>query len=126
MTDYRGRRTMADRAAGVRRYRRKPVSAEDQQDQFAARYEPGAPLDDLLAVARMADGELAEVVFPSCGPVLLARLWRFHDEAPRIEYVTVEPGHYLAYSSCGLSLYESDDGNWGQFYDLLPREADHG
>jgi hypothetical protein len=30
----------------VQRYRRKPVKETDREDQFAARYEPGKPLDD--------------------------------------------------------------------------------
>ena len=81
-------------AMSVQRYRRKPKQ-EDREDQFAARYEPGQPLDDLTAVARMADrrAELAEAVFPS-GPVLVVRWERVPDDHPsEIEYETVEPGH---------------------------------
>jgi hypothetical protein len=54
----------------VQRYRRKPVR-EVREEQYAARYEPGKPLSDLEAVARMADrkAELAEAALPS-GPVL--------------------------------------------------------
>lgn len=49
----------------VQRYRRKPKQ-EDREDQYAARYEPGADLVDLMTVARMADSraELAEVTIP--------------------------------------------------------------
>jgi hypothetical protein len=102
----------------IQRYRRKPVR-EVREEQYAARYEPGAPLDDLLAVARMADGELAEIMFPSYGPVLLARFGRFYDEhLPRIEYVTVEAGEYLAYSPGESFLYSSGEAEWRQFYDL--------
>ena len=80
----------------IQRYRRKPEQGGPRR-QAAARYLPGTPLDDLLAVARMADGELAEVMFPSYGPVLLARFQRHYDEHPSgIEYVAVEPGKYLA------------------------------
>jgi hypothetical protein len=76
----------------VQRYRRKPVQ-EDREDQFAARYEPRAPLDDLRAVARMAgdEAEVTEVVFPSGKRVLLAWLMRYDDCHPaRVDYVTVE------------------------------------
>jgi hypothetical protein len=104
----------------IQRYRRKPKQ-EDREDQLAARYEPGAPLDDLLAVARMADGELAEVMFPSYGPVLVVRYQRSDDDhAPRIEYETVEAGHYLAYSPGNDFLYDTSDADWRQFYDLVP------
>ncbi len=105
----------------VQRYRRKPQ--EDLRgDQYAARYEPGQPLGDLTAVARMADSdaELAEVTFPS-GPVLVVRYERFDDDhPPRIEYKTVEPGRYLAHDPGEGFLYESADGNWQQWYDLVP------
>ena len=104
----------------IHRYRRKPEPGGDREVQVAARYLPGTPLDDPLAVARMADGELAEVTFPS-GTVLLARFERFYDEHPSgIEYVAVEPGKYLAYSPGEGFLYEADEANWRQFYDLVP------
>jgi len=105
----------------VQRFRRKPRQ-EDREDQFAARYEPGANLIDLMTVAGMADSraELAEVTFSS-GRVLVVRYERFHDDHPsETEYETVESGHYLAFSSGGYSLYESDDADWRQFYDLVP------
>lgn len=102
----------------IQRYRRKPVR-EDREDQFAARYEPGQPLDDLRAVARMADdrAELAEAAFPS-GPVLVVRYERVYDDhPPRTEYETVEPGHYLAFSPGHFFLYDTDEAEWQQFYD---------
>ena len=103
----------------IQRYRRKPEQAS-LDDQVTARYEPGTPLDDLLAVARMADGELAEVMFPSYGPVLLVRFRRFYDEHPsEIEYLAVEAGKYLAYSPGEGFLYDNDDADWRQFYDLI-------
>jgi hypothetical protein len=105
----------------VQRYRRKPVR-EVREEQYAARYEPGAPLDDLLAVARMADrkAELAEAALSS-GPVLVARYERFHDDRPsKIEYEVIEPGHYLAYSPGNDFLYGTDEDEWRQFYDLVP------
>ena len=105
----------------IQRYRRKPDPG-DREDQVAARYEPGMPLNDLLAVARKADAdaELAEVVFPS-GTVLLVRWERVPDDHPsEIEYETVEPGEYLAHSSGRDSLYGADEANWRQFYDLVP------
>jgi hypothetical protein len=109
----------------VQRYRRKPVKETDREDQFAARYEPGKPPDDLIAVARMAgdEAEVAEVVFPSGKRVLLAWFMRCDDHHPaRPDYATVEAGEYLAYSPGGYSLYESDEKNWGQFYDLVTGE----
>ena len=105
----------------IQRYRRKPDPGDREDQQVAARYEPGTPLDDLLAVARMADGELAEVMFPSYGPILLARYKRYHDEHPsQIEYLPVEAGTYLAYSPGESFLYEADEANWRQWYDLVP------
>jgi hypothetical protein len=108
----------------VQRYRRKPVR-EVREEQYAARYEPGKPLSDLEAVARMADrkAELAEAVLPS-GPVLVVRYERFHDDHPsKIEYEVIEPGHYLAYSPGNDFLYDTDEGEWRQFYDLVTGEG---
>jgi hypothetical protein len=105
----------------IDRYRRKPKMV-DREDQVATRYEPGGSLDDLLAVARMADrcAEMAEVMFPSYGPVLLVRWTRVPDDRPsEPEYEHVEAGHYLVYSPGGGFLYESDDADWRQFYDLV-------
>lgn len=110
--------------SGIQRYRRKPKQ-EDREDQVAARYEPGAPLDDLLAVARMADrnAELAEVAFPS-GTVLLVRWTSIPDDhAPEAEYEHVEAGHYLAYSPGNDFLYDTTDADWRQFYDRLEQEG---
>jgi hypothetical protein len=106
----------------VQRYRRKPRQ-EDREDQFAARYEPAEPLDDLRAVARMAgdEAEVTEVVFPSGKRVLLAWFMRYDDHHPaKPDYETVEAGNYLAFSSGTYSLYESDEADWRQFYDLVP------
>ena len=105
----------------VQRYRRKPKD-EDREDQFAARYEPGHPLDDLMEVARKADfrAEVAEAVF-SYGPVLVVRWEHFPDgHPPQINYETVEPGRYLAYSPGRDFLYDTDEADWRQFYDLVP------
>lgn len=105
----------------VERYRRKPVQ-EAGEDQFAARYEPAQPLDDLRAVARMAgdEAEVTEVTFPSGKRVLLAWFTRYDDHHPaKQDYATVEAGNYLAFSPGTYSLYESDDGDWRQFYDLV-------
>jgi hypothetical protein len=108
----------------VQRYRRKPARETDREDQFAARYEPGQSLDDLRAVARMADGaEVAEVVFPSGKRVLIAWFLRYDDHHPaKPDYAMVEAGEWLAYSSGHDSLYESDEKNWEQFYDLATGE----
>lgn len=109
----------------VQRYRRKP-QPRHEEDQFAARYEPGQPLDALRAVARMAgdEAEVTEVAFPSGKRVLLAWFMRYDDNyPPRIDYVTVEPGAYLAYGEGYGHLYDSDEANWRQFYDLAAEEA---
>lgn len=105
----------------VQRYRRKPVPGGNE-DQFAARYEPAQPLDDLRAVARMAYdlAEVTEVTFPSGKRVLLAWFMRYDDHHPaKQDYATVEAGNYLAFSSGHYSLYESDEAEWRQFYDLV-------
>jgi hypothetical protein len=110
----------------VQRYRRKPVQ-EDREDQFAARYEPGQPLDDLLAVARMADdiAEVREVVFPSGKRVLLAWYTHYPDDHPaEPKYETVEPGEYLVFSPGHFFLYSTDEAGWRQFYDLVPEEGE--
>jgi hypothetical protein len=108
----------------VQRYRRKPVR-EVSEEQCAAQYTPTLMLDDLRAVARMAYdlAEVTEVAFPSGKRVLLAWFMRYDDHHPaRPDYVTVEAGNYLAFSPGGESLYESDDANWAQFYDLATEE----
>jgi len=109
----------------VQRYRRKPEQ-EDREDNFAARYEVGKPLDDLRAVARMAgdEAEVTEVVFPSGKRVLLAWWLRYADlKPPEPDYATVEAGNYLAYSSRNSFLYEADDGDWRQFYDRVTEDG---
>ena len=106
----------------VQRFRRKPAR-EDREEQVAARYEPGQPLDDLAAVARMAgdEAEVREVVFPSGKRVLLAWFLRYYDEHPaKPGYVTVEAGGYLAYDDGEGFLYAAAEANWRQFYDLVP------
>lgn len=108
----------------VQRYRRKPAR-EVREEQCAARYEPGRPLGDLAAVARMAgdEAEVREVAFPSGKRVLLAWFTRYDDNyPPRTGYVTVEPGGYLAYSEGHGHLYATDDRDWEQFYDLVTGE----
>lgn len=108
----------------VQRYTRKP-EPRYEDDQFAARYDPPCPLDDLRAVARMAgdEAEVAEAVFPSGKRVLVAWFMRYDDHHPaRPDYAFVEAGDYLAYSPGSLALYASDDANWRQFYDLATEE----
>lgn len=104
----------------VQRYRRKPDPVS-REDQFAAKYEPGQPLTDLEMVARMADShaELAEVAFPS-GQVLIVRYARYDDDhPPKTAFEAIKPGHYLAYSRANYFLYDTDDGDLRQFYDLV-------
>jgi hypothetical protein len=109
----------------IERFRRKPAGS-DREDQCAARYTPGGPLDDLLTVARMADpgAELAEVRFPGGRQVLLAAWMNVPDDHPaKIEYETVAPGDWLAYSPGYGFLYDTDDAGWRQFYDPAPEES---
>jgi hypothetical protein len=106
----------------VQRYKRKP-EPRYEEDQVAARYEPGKPLDDLRAVARMAgdEAEVIEAVFPSGKRAVLAWFLRYDDHHPaRPDYAFVEAGDYLAYSPGGCALYSSDEANWRQFYELVP------
>jgi hypothetical protein len=104
------------------RWRKKPSPGEDE-DQLAARYEHGRDLAPLLAVARMADedAEIREVLFGEATWVLLVRYLRFHDDHPAtIEYETIEPGKWLAYSGSGDGfLYDTTDGDWRQWYDKV-------
>jgi hypothetical protein len=108
----------------VQRWRRKP-DQRDREDQIVARYEPGQPLDPLLYVARMADAraEMAEVPLPS-GTVLLVRWTRVPDDHPsETEYEVIKAAGYLAYSRDHGSLYDTDDGDLRQWYDVVPDAA---
>lgn len=105
----------------IRRFRRRPDTADRERLQVAAKYVPGdsGSLDDCLTVARMADhrAEVAEVTFPSAA-VLLIRYLNVPDEHPaRIEFETVEDGHYLVYSQGNDYLYVTRESEWRQFYD---------
>ena len=106
----------------IQRYVRRPIPA-GSEEELAARYTPGEPLDDLRTIARMigAESEVAEVVFPSGKRVLLAWYMNYPETHPaEPDYVTVEAGEYLAFSTRSFHLYASDDANWQQFYDLVP------
>lgn len=107
--------------SGVRRFRRKPDPGT-RADQWAAKYEPGQPLDDLAAVARMADpdAELAEATFPS-GSVLIVRYARLDGPLETAHQVII-PGWYLAYSGGNGFLYDATDGDWRQFYDPVEEQ----
>lgn len=112
-------------AKGITRFRRKP-DPKAHDDQLAARYTPGDPEAFMacLRVAQMADGasQLAEVEFAD-GQVLLVRYRRFYDYHPsEIDYQAVEPGQWLAYSGGEGFLYDTDDGDWKQFYDVVDQE----
>lgn len=100
----------------VQRYRRKPVR-EVREEQCAARYNPGLPLDDIRAVARCYDddAEVAEAAFPS-GPVLVVRYYNMEGERGFRTWMMVEPGEYLA---CGGGLISVTEARLGEFYDLV-------
>lgn len=110
----------------VQRYKKKPQPFGDD-DQFTARYEPGRPLDDLIAVARMADPDavVTELGYESArfagisGPYLIVLHASVPEEhGPEVDVEVVYPGDYLAYSPRGHFLYDTDAANIGQFYDL--------
>ncbi len=103
---------------GVQRYRSKPRPATIS-GMFAAKYEPGQPLDDLIRVARMAgsDAEVAEAPLPS-GTVLVARWRRYPEEGPsKLEYEVVRAGDYLTYSESYGSLNPADDAELRRWYE---------
>lgn len=111
----------------VERYRRKPRVATTADDQYAAPYQPGQPLDDLRAVAAMADGEVAEVTFPSGRTVLLACWMDVPDHYPaELRSEVVEAGNWLAYSAGSDHLYETDQGDLRHFYDPVEPEPEPG
>ena len=104
----------------VQQYRRKPQQPRNEE-VFAARYESGQPLDDLLSVACMAgtEAEVTEVTFPSGRRILLAWHLDIPDDHPsKPRYVEVEPGDYLAYSRSNELLYDTDDDDLRHFYEL--------
>jgi len=76
--------------------------------------------EQLAALARTCDpdADVAEVVFRSGRRVLLVR-WQDGDHGRNeSEYVTVEPGNYLAHgTSYGRLLYESDDADLNGWYE---------
>jgi hypothetical protein len=119
---YTGHPAEKEARVGVQQFRRKPTKA-DREDQVAARYIPGEPLTDLLSVARMAhlSAELAEVEFKS-GTVLLVRYLDVPDDHPaEWKFEVVQAGDWLAYSPGNDMLYDSDEAEWAQFYDEVPR-----
>lgn len=102
--------------SGIQHYRRKPTPAQ-AHDIRVARYQPGQPLDDLLAVARMEDqgAQLAEVRFGDLA-VLVVRYTRDTDHGPsEPEYEHVKAGDYLGYREF---LFDTDDADLRQWYDL--------
>jgi hypothetical protein len=109
-------------AEGVVKFRRKPERSHND-DQLAARYTPGGPLGGLLKVAQESyppNAELAEVQFAGGQQLLVVRYTEtLENGPPKIKYVTVEAGHWLAYSPDSGFLYEATDGNWEQWYDRL-------
>jgi len=73
------------------------------------------------------EAEVREVAFPSGKRVLLAWWLRYADHRPAEPgYATVDSGGYLAYSPGTGFLYEADESNWEQFYDLVTGEDGNG
>ena len=104
----------------IQRYhsRRSPAGREGTAVS-AARYEPGAPPGDLIAVARMADGEVAEVMFPSYGPVLIARWVDLPGGPWQAEYEAVEAWHFLAYAESTGRLFSVSEENARQWWPAM-------
>lgn len=112
----------------VQRYRRKPEKPREGDVTCAARWTPGEPLDDVLAVARMADPDArvaslayASKMFPRlAGPRLVVASARVPDERPaELDITVVAAGEYLCYSQGYDMLYECTEDNW-RSYELLP------
>lgn len=110
-------------ASGVVRFRRKP--ADSEREQVAVRWEPDVTqLKDVLEVIRLADPHAQYAVASfGCGPVLIIRYTDMNGDRPCTEYEHVEPGQWLAFSPEHHFLYETDDQDWGQFYDRVPDVA---
>lgn len=87
----------------------------NENEQVAARYAPGEPLDDLRAVAAREGGTVYEVPFGRSR--ILIAVWEDYSDSGSysIRSEVVPAGHWLAHS--GSFLYESSDGNWREFYD---------
>jgi hypothetical protein len=98
----------------IKRYHRKP-DPPPRGDVYAARYQPGQPLDDLREVAQMADShaELAEVTLPSVTVLLI----RWHNEHSDVDWEHVEPGHYLVYSATYDNLVSDTEQGLAYFYE---------
>lgn len=109
---------------GVLRYRRKPRKRADEDGLTVTRYEPGKPLDRLAHVAQMSSSraELAEVPLPS-GTVLLVRHTTWHADEPSTDWEVIEAGDYLAYSHTNDSLFDTDEADLRQFYDLAEEKS---
>lgn len=103
-----------------RKYRLKPKPERDEA-LYAAKYEPGQPLDELYEVARMGDGEavLAEAPLPG-ETVLVARYINYDRERPEIEFEVVRPGRYLTFSTQYGSLGEDTEAGLQQWYEPYP------
>jgi hypothetical protein len=101
----------------VTRYQRKP-DPRPEGGLHVARYEPGH-LDDMLAVAQMADhrAEVGEAELPG-GTVLVVKWVNYESDHPEPEFDVVRTGNYLSYSETYGSLGETDDADLRQFYDL--------
>jgi hypothetical protein len=107
------------------RYRRKPEPAvRDSID--AAEYQPGQPLDELAAVARLARGEVAECQLPTAGMVLVARWVDYPDDHPAtVRYEVVDQGEFLTYSEKYDSLGTDDAGSLAHWYEPAPEAGAH-
>jgi len=102
----------------VKRFRRKPEKTQER-GLAAAQYVAGGPLDDLLAVAKMAGrgSVVAECALPD-ETVLVARWVDVPDDRPsEVQYEVVRDGDWLYYSETYDRLGDDTTRGIEQFYD---------
>jgi hypothetical protein len=109
----------------VRRFRRKPEKTQER-GLVAAQYDAGGPLDDLLAVARMAGrgSAVAECALPD-ETVLVARWVDAPDNhLSQVRYEVVKDGDWLYYSETYDSLGDDTTRGIEQFYEPADGHGD--
>lgn len=95
----------------IQRYRRRPQTVKPRDTGLTtARYDPGEPLDDLQAVARMANqlAELAEAELPSGRVLVVKYIHLFGNGDGEPEFVVVLPRGLLGFSHAAGDLTAYD------------------
>lgn len=83
----------------------------------AARYEPGRPLDGLLAVARRVDREVSVAEVPELRVLAVRFRNSSDDHMANTTYEVVEAGGYLVYSETFDLLYSCDSESFERDYE---------